>query len=265
MNRSFGLDLAGYSTNGSALAVAESDNARITVTLLDGHCFCQAAEGTVLVAQKAAEEVECLRRLLARGKVLVDVPIDLQDLLRPEGATFIWQLTKRPVDRAFGALCPLADRIGSYVARMKNLWRILGAEMTGDPLGATLFETYPAASLRLSDRCCEGYKGRCGFQAGVWTGSAAKTDIDQKKNNVFAKLLSELKWLAEDGFQMNNDEFDAAICALTGIGDQLHGVELETEINRQLDGKYCAPRGYVLLRHIPEAVNIVRKSFEKIL
>ena len=261
MTTSFGFDLAGYSTDGSALVAASIRQEKVFATILGGSCFSDTIGGDEYLSETCDEEIRCLRSLLDHGPVFVDVPIDLQELPCPKGARFIWQLTRRPVDRAFNALSPLADRIGSYVARMQNLWRML-REDGKDPLGETLFEMYPAASLRLSNRCCEGYKGCCDFRDNSWRGTSAKNDRDQKKNDQLARLLNSLNWSAEEGFHFTNDEFDAAICGITGLFDRLEGDNLEKEINARLNGTaYKAPKGYSLLKSIPTQVHLLRAAF----
>src|SRR5262249_18741208 len=111
------------------------------------------------VAPALAAEVETLRRCFAIGPVAIDVPIDLQDLLQPQRATPIWELTLRPVDRALGAMRPLADRIGSPVARFQAIMR---AGAFDDLLGRSLFEPYPAGTWLLNNIGSKGYKGKNG-------------------------------------------------------------------------------------------------------
>ncbi len=265
MTPSYGLNLAGYSTKGSALAVAEKSDDTVNVTILDGHCFGESAAGTACLTEKTTAEIKCLQQLLDAGSLYVDVPIDLQGLPCPNAAEYVWQLTKRPVDQAFGALRPLADRIGSHVARMHNLWRLLKSA-GNDPLGTTLFETYPAASLSLSKHDPKGYKGHAVWNAHDWAGVGTKKEADQEKNDKLASLLNCLKWQAQPGFLISNDEFDAALCALCGFGETLSGDELDRKINKNITATlshnqtYCAPTSYVLLSSVPSAVSIDRRS-----
>jgi len=264
MTRAYGLDLAGYSTTGSALAAADDSGEGIVITVLDDHCFSVAAGGTSSLADKTHEEIACLDRLIADATALyVDVPIDLQGLPNPDDPELIWELTKRPVDQAFGALCPLADRIGSYVARMQNLWQML--KQNSDPLGSGLFETYPAASLTVGKQCSKGYKGQATRNQNKWIGVGTNKEAEQKKNDKLAELLNKLNWQAEDKFHFSNDEFDAALCALCGVSPRLDGDELADEMNRRIGGNrsYMRPQGYVLLKGIPEGVTVCRKSYQE--
>ncbi len=270
MSMAFGLDLAGYSTQGSALAVAERTDKTIAVTVLEGNCFAKAAKGKSVLTDMANKEIECLRTMFKHAPIYIDVPIDLQDLPSPPDSKFIWQLTQRPVDKAFDGMCPLANLIGSYVARMKNLWCQL-CSSGEDPLGKHMFETYPAASLRLINLDCEGYKGHCVYSDSGWIGrpeakakqkKQKKAEAEQKKNDALAKLLTALRWTATRDFSLNHDEFDAALCSLAGVNDQLSGEELNQKINELLGTeRLIAPRGYVLLKEKPLVVHIQRKPY----
>jgi hypothetical protein len=252
--KAYGLDLAGYSTKGSALAKAERTGDDITVTIMRGNVFANQAAGTDNLATVSNPEVNELKRLMKDAPVYVDVPIDLQGLPAPEAADKVADLTKRPIDQALGALPPLADKIGSYVARMQHLRRRLTADLGEDPLGKTLFETYPAASLKQSGHSSEGYKGTAEFDGTQWIGVGAKKDADQKKNNTLAGLLNDLQWKAAKDFRLVHDEFDAAVCALTGFDNQLKGEDLKT--TALLANDQSLPAGYVILKSLPRSVAI---------
>ncbi len=84
---------------------------------------------------------------------------------------------------------------------------------------------------------------------------------EQTKNSRLAENLNQLRWTASNDFELTHDEFDAALCALTGItspDSRLEGPELEEEMwgrlfkNKNLDPaemeELAAPRGYVLLK-----------------
>jgi hypothetical protein len=90
-------------------------------------------------------EALALKQCLGLGRVAGDVPIDLQNLLVPDQAVAIWELTRRPIDKKLNAMPPLADRIGAPVARFSAIMR---AGDFHDRLGEDLFETYPAENLR---------------------------------------------------------------------------------------------------------------------
>jgi hypothetical protein len=261
--KAFGLDLAGYSTGSSALAMATTTDGGLTVAILGGRVFLQEIHGMQNLQAVCNAEGGYLHELLEEGPLFVDVPIDLQELLAPQNPTYVWQLTRRPVDQAFGGLRPLADKIGACVARMQNLWHRLGNQ-GGDPLGRRLFETYPAGSLKNDEKVHEKYKGKARYtqeKNGRWQPSRE----DNCQDGILARLLNDLGWTAtQNGFVLTHDEFDAALCALTGVCDKLHGQELQAVMNEglQQDGYqdgHAAPRGYTLLRHIPGKVVIHRE------
>lgn len=245
MKKAFGLDLAGYSTGRSALAMATvSDDAPPTVTIMTDSVFARKVKGKNRLPNHCRSEVECMQNILSEGKLFIDVPIDLRDLQAPPNPQFVWQLTKRPVDEAFGGLCPLASWLGACVARMQNLRRRL-RDGNNDPLGKRLFETYPAGSLNLGNQKYEGYKpGQAQWsRRNHWRPCRGGND----KDITLAGLLNNLTWTADtelDAF--TDDEFDAALCALTGFGNQLCEQKLRDVMNRRLAAKdygdaYSAP------------------------
>ncbi|HWB31690.1 MAG TPA: hypothetical protein VG714_00790 [Acidobacteriaceae bacterium] len=165
--------------------------------------------------------------MLHIGPVAVDIPIDLQGLGGPAQISFVWELTRRPVDRALGALAPLADRIGAPTARFRN---IVDAGGFGSSLGSRLFETYPAGSLK-----------RLGLK---------RSDI-----------------ITAPGNMLNEDETDAAICALTALPEwRLEGQPLADSLARQFEENGMAagrqlPLGYVLLKANPaKRVHVSRQD-----
>ena len=264
MASAFGLDLSGYSSGGSAIARATIENDNCTAAILQDQPFRKTRSGTDALGPIGSEEADFLVDLINVHPVYVDVPIDLQDLLTPERAHYIWELTNRPVDKAFQALPPLADRIGGYVARMRNLWHHLNNRLGCEPLGTSLFETYPAASLWLSGLPYTKYKGRCYFDNHNWVGHSAKQKDEQNKNNTLASILNTLSWHAGHNFHITNDEFDAIVCALTGTGNVLSDTyshcALSNRINTILGGNgYASPHGYQLLTNIPCGIWIRRE------
>ena len=258
----YGLDLAGYSTDGSALAKAiqpDGDD-QVSVTVIDQHCFGVKRDGWQRLDGILQEEVSRIENCLAEGSLDVDVPIDLQGLPFRSDAVFVWELTKRPVDHAFGAMPPLADRIGSYVARFCNI----RGHLHDDPLGCSLFETYPAASLELMSLPSEKYKGEVEFVANEWIAVASNKPAEVEKNGTLAGILNELGWTANPRTRLGHDGFDAILCALTGLAspiDRLEGHTLQDEICRRLQQAaglimVTPPRGYRLLRKRPTGVHI---------
>jgi len=250
----FGLDIAGYSTGKSALARAVlAEDGVVDLTVYAGHVFSRRPKRGHF-EEHVREEVAVLRGCLALGKVMVDCPIDLQELPTPPRVTEPWHLVKRPVDHALGGMPPLADRIGAPAARMNHLWRLVSAE-AGDPLGSSLFETYPAGSLRLLGLPHRKYKdgdGAVTCREGRWGDTTLGT------------IATALGFEGEDGLRLSHDEVDAAVCALTGIfeGDyRLQERALEETIAERLSAKKRRkgrdasparpPRGYVLLKDLP--------------
>jgi hypothetical protein len=258
MKRSFGLDLAGYST-GSALAEAYKKNQGIHVDILVGHEFENKIEGTDELSKTVEAELRCIQHLLQSGHIYIDIPIDLQGLPHPKSPQYVWELAKRPIDKYFDGLPPLSSLIGSPVARMQYLWSLLKRRCGKDPLGTLIFETYPAASLKKSSLVNKGYKGKTTYSKSTWTGAPTTKEDEKSKNEKMAKILKHLSWTADEHFTLNHDEFDAAICALTGLGKQLKGDELQSEMNSKLKKKYAPPKGYVLLKEIPKKVILGRK------
>jgi len=238
------------------------DDGLVTVAILTGNVFQQEINGGNPLLGHANEEAEYLRGLIEEGPLYIDVPIDLQDLPIPERPQYVWQLTKRPVDQAFGGLPPLADRLGACVARMQNLWRLLQANGYGDPLGHRIFETYPAGSLKCANETHEKYKGRaqCNEQD-QWQAGREGNDRD----DTMAQLLNRLQWTGEaDGFSLTHDEFDAALCALTGVCERLEGPALTQMINERLGNDYPVPAGYVLLKGISQNVRVYVRTWQEL-
>lgn len=257
---SYGIDLSGFSKGMTAIARAEKAKGSefIQIRIIDEECFRTFHEGADKIEDIGWKESECIGRYLKEGPVYVDAPIDLQGLPNPVNPHFVWQLTMRPVDRAFNALPPLADRIGYIVSRFKFCMRTLKPEC----LGESIFETYPAASLGLMNLINKTYKGNAVFKETKWQGLT----VDKRDRNL-ALLLNELGWTASFGMELDSDEFDAALCAVTGVmpdGALLKGVGLKQHINEILENKfkaglvYDAPEGYVLLRKAPGPAIISR-------
>lgn len=254
----FGLDLGGYGTGGSALVRAcRSPSNEVEVTVYRGHVFARPLSGDRPLGPIVEQEVELLAACLDSALLYVDVPIDLQGLPCPGGEVFAWQLVKRPVDRAFGALPPLADRIGSVVARFSNLLRVYRSGRP-DPLDQNLYETYPAASLRLLGWPHKGYKekgNRIRFRDGQWIGRGPK-------GGRLAEIANRLGVAAKLGAELDHDELDAVICALTGVLDDgclLRDGDLENAISDRVGSHSEAaapPGGYFLIRRWPEDLDV---------
>jgi|SRR5579871_1122235 hypothetical protein len=186
----FGLDLAGYTTGKTALAVIEIEGRRARATLLRGSPLSAKRASDDDLKQILKAEVAALNRCLKIGPLAVDIPIDLQHLGNPDRAEYIWQLTRRPIDRAVGAMPALADRIGAPVARFAA---IMHEGKFGDLLGERLFEAYPAGTLKVLKIEAGQYKGDKGADA----------------------LNSLCRTLKVEPQVESDDDIDAIICAVT--------------------------------------------------
>jgi len=172
-------------------------------------------------------EADALKQCLDIGPVAVDIPIDLQELLLPNEAEAIWELTRRPIDRKLKAMAPLADRIGAPVARFSAIMRDGGFR---DRLGNDLFEAYPAENLR---RLC--------FSGNYKAKSSEKLD---EKQAACERLCRHLRI---DGTCLSDDDLDAIICAITAVvsADALVSAD---ELGLDLDK---LPKGFRILKRNP--------------
>lgn len=260
----FGLDLSGFSNNRTRLCkVVRKERGPILATLLPWPCSLPLKLRSAahrVIEQEAKQLKECLDL----GRVAVDVPIDLQHLLEPRRAHQLWELTQRPVDRAFGGLPPLADKIGAPVARfraMLTMLRHLAHDNASElSTGRGLFETYPAASLQLLGIGSIRYKQQQAvFSGGSW---------QSMDGSGLAVLANELRFAAPEGTRLDDDDLDALICALTALlpecclpKDELMAWVLD-RVGREI-GAAPVPSGYVLLSKLPDApVMIAAKSSE---
>ena len=261
----YGLDLAGYSTGKSALARAEYEcpngTVRVRIIPISEHPFARKRKlQDVLDVEPERGWIECM---LAESRLCVDIPIDLQGLMDlaplPErdgcaGTPFLWELTRRPVDYAFGALPPLADRIGSPVARFRTTL----TERQRNQLGHRLWETYPREVLKRLTGTHGHYKnGRAAFDGRKWVPHPS-TEKTAGRSTELARIANQIGLTASGPTSVNDDDLDAAVCAVAGVAPQwalLCGAELEKEIRccikeklEQQEARNAAPRGYLLLR-----------------
>jgi len=195
----FGIDLAGYTTGKTSLAVIEITGRRAEATLLRGSALLLKRESSDAVKEILRQEAAVLRRCLAVGPVAVDIPIDLQDLTNADRAEYIWQLTRRPIDWAMRAMPPLADRIGAPTKRFAAIMR---EGKFADLLGERLFEAYPDGTLRTLKLKAGSYKGASGVLA-------------------LQALCGALK---VEPHVDSDDDFDAIVCAITAAApaDAVH-------------------------------------------
>ncbi len=242
----FGLDLAGFSNHrGTVLAQIQTEEAK--VILLTGSPFGMML-GDGNFAGRLLEETVCLRELIKVGPIAVDVSIDLQGLPLQHVAE-PWELTKRPVDEVFNGLAPLASWLGACVARFAA---IMPSDLRQKELGARIFETYPAASLRRlfgeNDPDVKHYKL-----------------ADKKKVEVAANARSRLcqrLGVNCDGPALNHDELDAVICALAAVATT---DQLLAESEYRLPERKALPTGYRLLNKVAPfgQIAISRRPFEE--
>jgi hypothetical protein len=186
----FGIDLAGYTTGKTSLAVIEIGGRTATATLLHGSALSVKRKTCDVLTEILDQEVAVLRRCLAIGPVAVDIPIDFQGLPNSERAEYIWQLTLRPIDRALKAMPAFADRIGAPVARFAA---IMHEGDFGGLLGLELFEAYPAGTLKMLKIDAGGYKGPKGMK----------------------NLISLCTTLKIEPHVKSDHDIDAIICAIT--------------------------------------------------
>ncbi|WP_417491350.1 DUF429 domain-containing protein [Maricaulis sp.] len=231
----FGIDLAGFSTGKSGFARAQADDeGHIVVSVWDKHPLKTKYTG----GRSLIDATRSLQRLIGacmvRGPVAVDIPIDLQGLPNSPTSDHIWGATKRPVDQALGGMPPFADRIGGPVVRFMHL----GLQSA---LGERLFETYPAQSLRELGLAPTGYKNQTAkMEDGEWVGGR------------LAALLTSLSVVAEPGETLDDDEFDAIICALAVAGD-LDYPARRSRLDRQIDAKLGNAN-----RHVQASIRVER-------
>ena len=232
MTIGFGLDLAGFTKRrGTVLATVSVINGTAEATILTDAPFGRKLNGDF--SERLICEVKTLRSLLKIGKVAVDVPIDLRGL-RVSDVREAWELTLRPIDKKLGALPPLASWLGACVARFKA---ILSPDIQ-EELGKQLFETYPAASLRML---------------------FGKNDPDVKQYKLAAKRKAEIACAARKSLvvrlkidakstALTHDELDAVICAITAVASDKY---VWDERSSELSKATPLPDGYRLLRSNP--------------
>ena len=221
--RAFGIDLAGYTCGTSVCAeAATARTGSVSVRVIAQCPFSRARQTGERLQPILDEEASFLRQMLARGPIAVDIPIDLQGLPQTVRAEQVWELTLRPIDRVLNAMPPFADRIGAPVARFQ---KILRRAKLRAAVGTSIFETYPAANLR-----------------------NLQTSRDALRES----------WRDRERTELNNDEVDAAICALTALARDGHrlaetalATKLQPEFERRRMSRRDLPQGYVLLQDMP--------------
>jgi hypothetical protein len=162
----------------------------------------------------------------------VDVAIDIDALgaggnRRAPGLRQLWELTHRPIDFAFYGDAPLADRVGEFGVRFRSL---LAASVF--ELGDDILEVYPRATVELLE-----FRGQYAGGAAHHGGSGWKADDRSKRaDKLMAKILAELGVNpGQGGENLNSDDLDAILCALTALGASLgQGVMSGDELNAEI-------------------------------
>jgi hypothetical protein len=231
----FGLDLSGYTTGGTSLAVVLSKGTEAEALVLRGSALSERRNTDSRLQEIVAAEVRDLNQCFDIGPIAVDIPIDLQGLASPERAEAIWELTQRPIDRALRAMPPLADRIGAPVARFSAIMR---EGKFGDRLGRDLFETYPSENLR---RLRLSYEGPAG--------AAVSRRVAREE---FCQRFSfGADWLRDD-------DVDAVLCALAAVAPE-DNLVAESEFRL---GRGQLPTGFrILSRHPFTHISINERNF----
>ncbi|MCP4601596.1 MAG: DUF429 domain-containing protein [Proteobacteria bacterium] len=205
---SFGLDPAGYSTGKSAFAMAKRiENGSIEVTVLSGTPFSRKKARKDVLQDIVEAERAFVKTAIDHGPLYLDVPLDLQKLSSPTEPKYLWELTMRPVDFAFNAMPPLADRLGAVVARMKHI-----LEPFEKFIGKKIFETYPKLSLKRITASDISYKGQ--------SAEIECNDEDWSGGEGLKSALKAANFKTTDRLRINDDEFDAALCALCGVSSK---------------------------------------------
>ena len=258
MKTAFGFDIAGYAGGNSGFARADlGDGSVIQITVYEGHVFGWRLRGAEPLGAVAEAEKRVLRACAMIGDVLVDTPVDLQGLPCPVNPFFTWELVKRPVDYAFDALAPLANLIGAPVARFQNMLSALREEKSSEGFDR-VYETYPAASLKLLGLWSSGYGSQSmRFSGGRWEGGP------------LGGIANNLEMKGKEG-----DAFDAALCAITGVVAEdahLRGEGLSREVYRRIKARVAprhhawiaasVPKNYILMKTPPEKeIRVVKKQ-----
>lgn len=259
---SYGLDLAGFSKGKSALVEAVRKGNAIEANILKGHPFEKKLTGDDNWSVQLHEERVCIKKIVGLGdsgildnrKIYIDVPIDLQNLLSANECEFVWELTRRPIDYALKALAPLANLIGVPVARMQS---ILADDGLRNLLGKQIFETYPKKSLEEVIETMESgrgfeYKSTSAIYDGFkWEGKIGAPGVSQ--------LLNKIGATATKGIEINDDHFDAVVCAMTGLldGENIWSDHnLHSFVNKMSKKTNPLPIGYKIIKSWPEKITI---------
>lgn len=225
MTTGFGIDLGAFGRRkGTAIVAARRSGKGVSLCVLEGTAFDNVFAGPERIKEQLCSESELLIGLLELGQVAVDVPLHLQKLPCLEVPTYNWELTLRPVDKAFHAMPPLASFLGHCVARFQCHSRSSQTQ--------ALLETYPAGSREL----CRG-KLQAAFA--TLNSNFSRDEVDA----AFCALVA----VAKDDEFLGGDELDSV------IRDRLRAFG---------EGVYIAPRNFRLLRRPPQLIKFERMPFD---
>lgn len=243
----WGLDLAGFSNNKQGLARSERNNNNIISTkVYNKHPFKHTIKSTQ--SPRAAEErISMLNKC---NPIYIDSPIDTQSLPDSICVEYVWQITKRAIDKCFKALSPYGSNMGSYVSQVKCL-----LQKSDLQLNKNLYETYPRASLYLLNKLISYKNSRSVIKVkcdnNIWSPlTNNSTNKHLTKRYGLPCLCNELGLKARDDTVITDNEFDAIICSLCGVVDDRHllkDFELTKYLTSHFSEYFCSPRGYRLL------------------
>lgn len=271
-NACYGIDLSGFSQGRTRVVKAEwEEGGNVIQASVIPTVLAEKHQGKKLANEVKEQFQKDCEPWGDSPIVVVDVPLDLQGLphVPISNTSSIWQLTQRVIDRVLNARPPFADRIGATV----TLWRAI-CPWAEDEWGKTLFESYPAASLRASGLADRSYKENAregeapdegdrkegkkvkavaGWREGGWHVEGTQVGIVHN----LATLLNTLRVRPKESHvRCEHDELDALLCALAGLprmpikaGNDLEDF-VEQEARRlavELPEAWSLPRGFRLL------------------
>lgn len=196
----------------------------VSLCVLEGTAFDNVFAGPERIKEQLCSESELLIYLLKRAQVAVDVPLDLQKLPCLEVPTYNWELTLRPVDRAFKAMPPLASFLGHCVARFQCHFQALQTQ--------ALLETYPSGS-----------REQCGDEVR----EAFSTPDSRFSGDEKDAALCALVTVAKDDEVLKGDELNSVV---------------QDKLSAFSEGVYLAPKNFRLLRRMPRLIRFERMPFD---
>lgn len=218
--------MGGFTTSlKTKLVRADRIGRNVYITLFDNHPLQKPVSDNIPL-MPILESGAKLLRLFQSKEIYVDVPIDLQGLPYVNKPQYVWQAIKRSVDMINDALSPYAHTIGSQVTRFDHLLQIA---FNKKKYNRTIIETYPKKSLMNLDLYFNKYKGlsvaSCPGWKQEWLVVKQKMSKDKDIKNC-SRLVNNLNKLGIIAYGRNlridDNVFDAIICALTGIVEYRH-------------------------------------------